>query len=76
MMEFNRVRRELYAEYALKYQNVQQMTRVIAVSSGALGNGDDAEDSELSKFLLEKSQPWHVKSDLDQYIDRRIIMCP
>jgi hAT family C-terminal dimerisation region len=75
-MEFNRVLRVLYAEYAMKYQNLQQMTQASDAPSGALGNGDDDEDSEFRQFLLEKSQPWHVKSDLDQYIDRRITLCP
>jgi hypothetical protein len=70
IMEFNRVLRVLYAEYAMKYQNLQQMVRASDAPIGALGNGDDEEDSEFRQFLLEKSQLWRVKSDLDQYIDR------
>jgi hypothetical protein len=63
----------------LKYQSsVQQVAHVGREQNPGcdLDDGDDDGESEFNQFMLERSQPWNIKSDLDQYIERCATSCP
>jgi hypothetical protein len=82
LLEFKKVLREIYEEYVLKYQS--SVEQAVQTGWGAVPGGnscddedeDEDGDSEYNKYLLERSQPWKAKSDLDRYIERDAILCP
>ncbi|KAJ4758119.1 Zinc finger BED domain-containing protein DAYSLEEPER [Rhynchospora pubera] len=77
--EFKNVLKDLYKEYELKFKNSDAGGQVIGgrginigSNSGFSGDGDDDnEEAGFRRFMLERSQPSSLKSELDLYMERK-----